>query len=301
MSGGPWVAAVLLGAAAVLIVWALTAAPGAERRRILENLRREIDVEPGRSRGVSSGDGGTLLRLARALTPAGGIRTLERLLAGAGRPKAWPLERVLVTKLLLASGAAVLGLWLVGTQFEARRVLLGIVLVAVGWFLPDILLYNTAIKRRAAIQKALPDVLDQLSISVAAGLGFEASLAHVGRNSSGPLADELIRTLQDIQVGAPRSVAYAGLADRAQVDDLSRFVRAIRQAEQYGVSIASVLDAQAREMRVKRRQRAEESALQIPVKVIFPLILFILPTLFVVVLGPAIYSAFESFPRGALP
>ncbi len=108
------------------------------------------------------------------------------------------------------------------------------------------------------------------------------------------MREELVRTLQDIQVGQPRRDAYLGLAERAQAPDLTRFVRAIVQADAHGVSIAAVLSTQAEEMRLKRRQRAEAKAMQIPVKVIFPLILFILPVLFIVIISPAIIRVFAT-------
>ncbi len=123
-------------------------------------------------------------------------------------------------------------------------------------------------------------------------------MARAGRNGRGPLAEELVRTLQDIGVGQPRREAYLALADRAAVPDLRRFIRAVVQADAYGVSIADVLRTQAAEMRLKRRQRAEEKAMQIPVKVIFPLILCILPTLFIVLLGPAAMDIVAAFSGG---
>jgi tight adherence protein C len=123
-------------------------------------------------------------------------------------------------------------------------------------------------------------------------------MARAGRNGRGPLAEELVRTLQDIAVGQPRREAYLALADRAAVPDLRRFIRAVVQADVYGVSVADVLRTQASEMRLKRRQRAEEKAMQIPVKVIFPLILCILPTLFIVLLGPAVLDIAAAFGGG---
>ncbi len=172
---------------------------------------------------------------------------------------------------------------------------LAIASATIAWATPELLLYSRGQERRQKIQEQLPDSMDQLTIAVEAGLGFEAALAHVARQTTGPLSEELIRTLQDIQVGRPRQVAYADLAERTQVQDLGRFVRAINQAETNGISIARVLSTQSREMRIKRRQRAEEKAMQIPVKVIFPLILFILPVLFIVVLGPAVINMIAAF------
>ncbi|MGD8200779.1 type II secretion system F family protein [Ornithinimicrobium sp. W1679] len=286
-------AAVAIALAVPLAVWSFTAAPGAGRERALHNLQRDLPVAPGEER---SGDGHSgILGLARRLTPAGSVHRLDGLLAQAGRPTAWPLERVLVTKLLGAVVAVALASLLLLSGPSIRMALLAIFIVAFVWFLPDLLLYNTAIKRRQAIALALPDTLDQLTIAVEAGLGFESALAHVSRNSRGPLAQEFLRTLQDIQVGLPRREAYTRLTERVDVVDLRRFVRAIIQAEQHGVSIARVLATQAREMRIKRRQRAEEKAMKIPVKVVFPLVLFILPALFIVILGPAVINTLETF------
>jgi tight adherence protein C len=155
---------------------------------------------------------------------------------------------------------------------------------------PDLLLLSRGQERQQAIGLELADTLDQMTIAVEAGLGFESAIARVGRNGKGPLAEELVRTLQDIAVGQPRREAYLALAERTGVRDLRRFIRAVVQADQFGVSIADVLRTQSHEMRLKRRQRAEQKAMQIPVKVIFPLILCILPTLFIVLLGPVVLS-----------
>ena len=135
-----------------------------------------------------------------------------------------------------------------------------------------------------------------MTIAVEAGLGFESAMARAGKNGKGPLAEELVRTLQDIagRPAAPRGLRGAGRAHRTW-PDLRRFIRAVVQADAYGVSIADVLRTQAHEMRLKRRQRAEEKAMQIPVKVIFPLILCILPVLFIVLLGPAAMDIMKAF------
>jgi tight adherence protein C len=165
------------------------------------------------------------------------------------------------------------------------------------YFLPELLLHSRGQERQQAIALELADTLDQMTIAVEAGLGFESAMARAGRNGTGPLAQELVRTLQDIAVGQPRREAYLALAERTGVPDLRRFIRAVVQADAYGISIADVLRTQAAEMRLKRRQRAEEKAMQIPVKVIFPLILCILPTLFIVLLGPAALDIVDAFSR----
>ncbi|WP_290197370.1 type II secretion system F family protein [Corynebacterium guangdongense] len=134
-----------------------------------------------------------------------------------------------------------------------------------------------------------------MTIAVEAGLGFDAAMARAAHNGKGALAQELARTLQDIQIGRSRRQAFEGLAQRTTVVDLRRFVRAVIQADQYGISVAQVLRTQANEMRLKRRQRAEAKAQQLPVKVLAPVMLCILPVLFIVIMGPAVMSMVEVF------
>ena len=162
-------------------------------------------------------------------------------------------------------------------------------------FSPDLLVRNRAQKRREAIRLELPVALDHMLISVQAGLGFEAAMGRAGTSGKGPMAEELIRTLQDIQVGRSRKDAYLAMAERVDVPDVRSFIRAVVQADAYGVAIAGVLKAQAGDMRIKRKQRAEEHAMKMPVKMLFPLIFFILPTLFIVVLGPTVMSIMSLF------
>ncbi|HEX6325072.1 MAG TPA: type II secretion system F family protein [Jiangellaceae bacterium] len=282
-----------VGLALALMAYALTAQPDAARNRARANLQRGMQRSGGAQDDIQ-GRGG-LVGLARRLTPTGNVRRLDLLLARAGRPPAWPLERVLVTKLLLtAAVAGLMTLTLLGSP-SGRVLLFAVAVVVLAWFVPDLLLISQGQKRREEIQKALPDSLDQMTIAVEAGLGFEAAMAHVARNGRGALAEELIRTLQDIQVGQPRREAYHALAERSPEPDLRRFLRAVIQAEQHGVSVARVLTTQAQEMRVKRRQRAEEKAMKIPVKVVFPLILTILPVLIIVVIGPGVINIIDAF------
>ena len=289
------VAAVCVGLAAPLLLWAFTADPDADRRRTLANLSRDLPGSAATGSGGAAVQRGGLAGLAWRMSPAAAVRFLDGLLAQAGRPAAWPLERVLVTKTVLAAATGAVAVLVVGGAPSLRAVLFCGFVVLFVWALPDLLLWNTGIKRRQLIQESLPDTLDQLTIAVEAGLGFESALAHVAHNSAGPLAQEFARTLQDIQVGQPRRAAYTALIERTNVQDLRRFVRSLIQADAHGVSIARVLATQAAEMRIRRRQRAEEKAMQIPVKVIFPLVLFILPALFIVILGPAAINIMEAF------
>lgn len=248
------------------------------------------------ARGLVEGDpahpagGSPWAASARRLVTAGNRNRLERLHALAGRPAEWPLSRVLVLKPVIALVLLLFGLLLLSRGPNGALVALTVLIAAVGYFVPDLLLYSRGLERQSTIGIELPDTLDQMLIAVEAGLGFEAAMTRAGENGKGPLADELIRTLQDMRVGMSRKHAYQALSARTNVPDLDAFVRAVVQADAYGISISTVLRTQAKEMRVKRRQRAEEKAMQIPVKVLFPLMLFILPVLFIAVLGPTVIT-----------
>jgi tight adherence protein C len=280
-------AAAAAGLALPLLGWALLARPDAAAAAARDNLARGWDTAA--AAGPRAGSG-ALARLARSLTPRGTVTRLDRLLARAGRPAGWPMGRLVAAKLVLAVVGATIGALLLSANPSVPLVLLVLVVVGVCWFVPDLLLHSRGQERQQAIALELADTLDQMTIAVEAGLGFESAIARAGRNGKGPLAEELVRTLQDIAVGQPRREAYLALAERTGVKDLKRFIRAVVQADAYGVSIADVLRTQSQEMRLKRRQRAEQKAMQIPVKVIFPLILCILPTLFIVLLGPVVLS-----------
>lgn len=244
-------------------------------------------------------------RQIRRLTPAGWVTSLERRLRLAGSPARWPVERTLAVKLLLALGVILFGgLWVArfspaGGIASSPVVRIGVVLLAcfVAYRFPDLAISLRGKDRQLAIQTALPDALDQMSISVEAGLGFDASLGRVVDTGEGPLVDELHRTLQEISIGVPRKQAFHNLVERTDVAELRHFVFAVNQAEQYGLPIAQVLRVQSKELRMIRRQRAEERALKIPVKIVFPLVLCIFPSLFVVLLVPAAIRIFEALSR----
>ncbi len=192
-------------------------------------------------------------------------------------------------------GLLLLGLLLGKSGGAFRAVAFGAVGAAFGFYLPDILLYNSGLKRQQVIQKDLPDSIDLLVISVEAGLGFDAALSRVAKNARGPLGQEYFRVLQEMQIGKSRTEAFRGLLDRTDVPELKSFITALVQADSFGIPVARVLGEQAREMRTKRHQRAEEKAHQVPVKILFPLVFFILPALFVVILGPGVISIVKTF------
>lgn len=236
-----------------------------------------------------------LLDLTKRLTPKGYEAKLDRWLSLAGRPVSMPLDRLIIAKPVLALTGFIFGLLVYAKSPSTQVIALGLFLSVFLYFLPDLLIYNKGVKRQQEIELELPNTLDQLLISVEAGLGFEAAMARAGGYGGGALAQELTRTLQDIQVGRPRQEAYEALAKRSSVQDLRSFVRAVIQADKYGIGIAKVLRTQAKQARVKRRQRAEEKAMKLPVKVLFPLLLCIFPVLFIVLLGPAAIKIMEAF------
>lgn len=289
---------VLVAVAAVsialpLLGWAVFGRPDPAQQQRVANLQRGL-VGSDRAE-TERAKHARLQALARKLAPRRTVARLERLLARAGRPPAWPIDRLLTVKLVLPCLAAALSLLLLGGHPSTRLGLLAFVLVAVCYFLPELLLHSRGQERSQQISLELADTMDQMTIAVEAGLGFDSAMMRAGKNGKGPLAEELVRTLQDMQVGQSRRQAYEGLAARSGVADLRKFVRAVIQADMYGIAVADVLRTQAAEMRMKRRQRAEEKAMKIPVKVIFPLMLFILPVLFIVLLGPAAMDIAKAF------
>jgi tight adherence protein C len=149
--------------------------------------------------------------------------------------------------------------------------------------------------RQNAISKELPDVLDLLTVSVEAGLGFDASIQKVVNKMKGPISQEFKKTLQEIKIGKQRKDALRDLADRTGDEDLNTFVGAIIQADQLGVSIGKVLRIQSKQMRLIRKQRIEEKAMKAPIKMLIPMVLFIFPALFLVLLGPAVLQFLENF------
>jgi tight adherence protein C len=234
------------------------------------------------------------IRLARALSGRGAGAALARRLDLAGNPARWSVERILAGKGVGLVGAGLLGAT-IGNSSTPSMLIGGATGAAVGFFLPDVLLYNLGSKRQQQIQRELPDSVDLLVISIQAGLGFDAALSQVAKNTSGPLAGEFQRVLQEMQIGKSRREAFQALADRVGAPDVRHFVGAVVQADALGVPISGVLAEQAGEMGSRRRQRAEEQAQKVPVKILFPLMFFILPALFIVILGPAVLQIMKAF------
>ena len=238
-----------------------------------------------------------LVGIGRTMVRANTADKLKLRLDVAGNPPAWDVNRVIGTKVL---GLAVVGsmglLYMISRGSSFVELLLGTgVACAIGYVLPNMLLKNAGDKRESLMRNALPDAIDLLTISVEAGLGFDAAVARVAKNTTGPLSQEFARLLQEMQLGMGRAEAMRAMGERTTIQELRSFCLAMVQADSLGIPIARVLRIQSGELRVKRRQRAEEKAQKVPVKILFPLIFFILPCLFIVILGPVMMQLGDLF------
>jgi tight adherence protein C len=284
-------AAVLIALPLAYLAWSILSVDKKEQEAIRRNLMRgkeSVAVEERQEEGL-------FLRIGRRITPDAYVRKLDKMLSLAGRPASIPLGRLLAAKPALGIAGVGVGLLLSTLGPNPILKLLAVVVIFFGYFIPDLLLMSKGQERQKAIQLELANTLDQMLISVEAGLGFEGAMARAGENGKGPLAEELVRTLQDMQVGRSRRESYLGLAERTNVPELRSFVQAVVQADAYGIAISRVLRVQAKVMRVKRRQRAEEKAMKLPVMILFPLLFFIFPVLFIAILGPAVINSIETF------
>lgn len=266
-----------------------------ERQQIEASLRlldREIR-EWTRSRRGEPEEDPALLQLLHALNPMGrkivskgSLRDLELQVTYAGNPEVWTVANILSMKVLSVLAGLVIATGL--TAFSSRSVLYGVIVTLVGYELPDLVIRSKARARQLELKRALPDTLDLLTVTVEAGLGFDAAVHQVVSSTSGPVAGELLRYLQEKQLGSASSAALENLGQRTTIEELKAFTVAVQQAERLGISIGTLLRELTREMRLKRRQYAQERAQKVPIKILGPMMLFIFPVIFIVVLAPAI-------------
>lgn len=236
-------------------------------------------------------------RIVVKMLPAEKEAELLKKISQAGLSEKIAPRELLVIKYLAAAGAAVL-FWSFGeisSKGLVQAILLGCAGLGMGWLLPDFYLNRKGTMRKQEVEKSLPDVLDLLTVSVEAGLGFDGAVMKVVEKTRGVLCEEFTVMLQEIKIGRPRIEALRNMSKRAEVDDLSTFTGSVILADQLGISIGNVLRLQSEQIRLKRRQRAEEMAMKAPVKILIPMVLFIFPAIFVVLLGPAVIQIAKAF------
>jgi tight adherence protein C len=278
----------------------------ADRRRGTELLQQQVvDVGDLRERQLAEPFldrilipmGAKLGEFTKRVTPLGMRQRIARQLVLAGNTGGMNADKMAAVKVFGGLGGGIGGLALAKLAGLPNLVTLGAACfgAAVGYLLPAGGLSQRALNRQEAIRRALPDTMDLLTISVEAGLGFDAALAHVRRNVPGPLSDEIGRMLQELQLGVSRKEALRSLANRNEIEELTGFVTAMVQADEFGVSVAKVLRAQSKELRARRRQRAEEKAMKVPVKLLVPLIVGFLPAIIVSIVGPGIIRLVQVF------
>ncbi len=266
---------------------AINAAPEAMRQELDRPFAERV-LTPLLTKSVAIG---------RRFTPVDTITRIRHRLDLAGNPKGWDVDRVVGLKVVGFLVALTLGVS-ISMLLQLSLIVMLIVCVGLamaGFTAPNMWIYQKGYDREEHMRKELPDAIDLLTISVEAGLGFDAALARVARNTEGPLGAEFARVLQEMQIGLGRLAAIRALGERSQIPELRSFVTAMVQADAFGIPIGQVLRVQSSEIRTKRRQRAEEKAQKVPVKILFPMMLFILPALFVVIIGPGVIKMMGMF------
>jgi len=228
------------------------------------------------------------------ITPGSIKKKYENMIMQAGVGRKFTPNSILSIQLMLSIVMGAFFYLFIRLLSGEGNVMLSVLFGAFGFFLPYVRLNSTAQIRQKRVRSGLPDLLDLLYISVEAGLGFDTALKKSADKMPGPLSDEIKKALDDIAKGRDRQDALKGIIRRTGVDDINTFITAVIQSEILGTNIASMLRTQSTVMRQKRRQRAEEAAMKIPIKMLFPLIFFMFPALFVVILGPAVISIIEN-------
>ncbi|MEW6182305.1 MAG: type II secretion system F family protein [Bacillota bacterium] len=232
--------------------------------------------------------------------PAGRNKALETKLLVAGNPGGLNAVEFTMVKYLAGAFGGAIGLLL---GWAAKMSSLNILLIfsflgILGLMLPDFYVKQRVQARQKSVRDALPDTLDLLTVSIEAGLGLDGAILKVVEKTKGVLSDEFRRVLQEVKVGKPRREALRAMAIRLDLDDLSTFIGAVLMAEQMGVQLSNVMKLQSQEMRTRRRQRAQEAAMKAPVKMLFPLVMFIFPATFIILLGPAVIKLAKVFGGG---
>lgn len=225
---------------------------------------------------------------------------IEQKLIMAGKPLNSNVIKWLLIKIVLGGIIPIcMIVYIILNQIplDIQMIMILALVSALLFYFPEIYLMQLVNQRKREIEKTLPDILDLLTVSVEAGLSFDSAVNKLVKKMPGVISDELNRTLHEIKIGKTRKEAFMNMSKRCNVSDLSLFISSLIQADELGIGISSVLRVQSIQMREKRRQRAQEKAMKAPVKILFPLIFFIFPTIFVVILGPSIIKFSEIMGR----
>jgi len=261
-----------------------------------EKMEMEEELAQPFSKRIFSPLANGLAEIFMRMTPTSLRRIIEDRMAMAGGFGRLNVDQmILLCSFLAISLPGIIRLLLITLKVSAAKVIgISIMSFGIGFFIPIFFLAQKIARRKLHIQKELPDVLDLLTVSVEAGLGFDGALSKLTEKMKGVLVEEFNRVLQEIRMGVSRRDALVALGKRCDVPDLSLFTTALIQADQLGVSISNVLRVQSVSMREKRKQRIEEKAMKAPIKMMLPLVMFIFPTIFIVLLGPAIIQIFKT-------
>ncbi len=240
--------------------------------------------------------------LERFLQRVTGIRyrnRLEHLLDQAGSWQNNDYMSLIRRKIIFGLNSFVISyLYLIAKDKSYGSLLFSIVAIFMGFFLPDILLQNKVLKRKEMLADTLPDAIDMLQMCVGAGLAFSAALSKVAETQKGPVAEEFARVTAEVQLGQSRTDALAAMAERTQEKHVQKFVNSMLQVDRFGIPVGNVLIEQSREMRAARRERARERGQKVPIKILAPIMLCFLPTVIMIILGPAVISILRVFTQG---
>ncbi|MDF2590729.1 MAG: Type secretion system domain protein [Clostridia bacterium] len=231
------------------------------------------------------------------VTPKHYVKQLDKALREAGSPMKFNANSCITLQIgaIIIEIIAVISIWIAFEVPVSRVMMMLAALIGITYIFPGLYLKHLIQERQHEIEKSLPDVIDMLTVSIEAGLGFDGAMAKLTEKMSGVLVSEFAITLKEMKMGISKRDALKSMVIRVPVADLMTFVGAIIQADQLGVSIGNVLRIQSNLMRQKRRQRASELAMKAPIKMLFPMVFFILPTIFIVLLGPVVIKIMETF------
>lgn len=295
---------VIIGVLIIAAIALIYAVFGAEKDSEGRQLLMRVTKEAGRTRIIDDKSSfrqrildpmlAVLQGIGWRLTPATRLQKLEARVEAAGFPPDWDINRIVLIKVLAALFGAALGFFTLLILSLGFGLLMMLVLTVAGFYIPDYVLEKIAAKRANEMRRSLADTVDILNLTLEAGVGFDSALRMVAQNTDGPLAEEFGRVVQEITIGKSRSEALYALAERTGDEDLRRFCQTCVQAERRGTPFGEILDIQAEELRIKRQQYAEEAAQKVPVKILFPMMVLVLPVLMMVVMGPAIVMIMDT-------